>query len=169
MDEDYYRKRRLKFWLFVVAGGILLAAVSILIYRYVSDDTPESIEVIYGGDSVDEDSLMNEEESLSDSLDSGAEQSSGLELRQDKIVKPVEEKSDIVNKDKGTGVEKVTNSSKSVTKRSVPSTYTIQKGETLFGISKKFYGTIDSIDAIIRVNNFKNPNSISYGTTIKLP
>lgn len=167
MDEDYYKKRRLKFWIYVVAVGILLTVISIWVYRYVSDDSEECIEVIYGEGTIKDESLENEV-IAADSLNKGPVQSSGTDRdkQKDKAVEPVKDKAKDVNRSKE---EKKTDVSKSMAKETVSSTYTIQKGETLFGISKKFYGTIDSVNAIIRVNNLKNPNAITYGTTIKLP
>ncbi|MBO5024869.1 MAG: LysM peptidoglycan-binding domain-containing protein [Bacteroidaceae bacterium] len=167
IDEDYYKKRRLKFWIYVVVVGILLAVISIWVYRYVSDDSEECIEVIYGEGTIKDESLENEV-IAADSLNKGSVQSSGTDRdkQKDKAVEPVKDKAKDVNRSKE---EKKTDVSKSMVKETVSSTYTIQKGETLFGISKKFYGTIDSVNAIIRVNNLKNPNAITYGTTIKLP
>lgn len=168
IDDDYYKKRRLKFWIYVVVVGILLATISIFVYRYISDDSEECIEVLYSEGNIKDESLADENEVMADSLDKGTSQSSGTDRgkQKDKASEPVEDKAKDVDRSKD---EKKTDVSKSVTKETVPSTYTIQKGETLFGISKKIYGTTDSIDAIIRVNNLKNPNAISYGITIKLP
>ena len=50
-----------------------------------------------------------------------------------------------------------------------PKTYVIKKGETLTLISRRFYGTKDSVRAIIRVNTFANPDKVPVGTVIKLP
>lgn len=169
MDEDYYKKRRLKFWIYVVVVGILLAATSIWVYRYVSDDSEECIEVIYGEGTIKDESLVDENEvEATDSLNKEGAQSSGTDKdkQKDKVAEPVEDKAKGADRSRE---EKKTDVSKSATKETAPSTYTTQKGETLFGISKKFYGTIDSVNAIIRVNNLKNPNAITYGTTIKLP
>lgn len=50
-----------------------------------------------------------------------------------------------------------------------PSTYIIQKGESLTRISQRFYGTKDSVQAIIRINDFADPNNVPIGAKIKLP
>lgn len=50
-----------------------------------------------------------------------------------------------------------------------PATYKIQKGETLFRISQRFYGTKDSVSAIIRLNALKNPDNVPADAVIKLP
>ena len=50
-----------------------------------------------------------------------------------------------------------------------PKTYVIKKGETLTLISRRFYGTKDSVRAIIRANTFANPDNVPVGAVIKLP
>ena len=50
-----------------------------------------------------------------------------------------------------------------------PATYILQKGQSLTDVSVMFYGTKDSVMAIIRNNNFRNPDNVFVGTEIKLP
>ena len=50
-----------------------------------------------------------------------------------------------------------------------PSFYTVKKGESLTRISQRFYGTKDSVRAIIRINNLTDPNNVRIGAKIKLP
>lgn len=50
-----------------------------------------------------------------------------------------------------------------------PATHVLQRGESLTRISQKFYGTKDSVPAIIRANKFENPNNLPVGTVVKLP
>ena len=45
----------------------------------------------------------------------------------------------------------------------------LEKGEYLTLISVRYYGTKDSVDAILRLNKFENPDVIEPGTEIKLP
>ncbi len=52
---------------------------------------------------------------------------------------------------------------------SIPETYTIQKGDNLSYISRKFYGTPDMADRIMEFNGIDNPNKIFFGKVIKLP
>ena len=47
--------------------------------------------------------------------------------------------------------------------------HVLERGEYLTKISIMYYGTKDSVDAILRLNNFKNPDVIEPGTEIKLP
>ena len=50
-----------------------------------------------------------------------------------------------------------------------PATHVMQRGESLTRISQKYYGTKDSVRAIIRANTFKDPNNVPIGATVKLP
>ena len=50
-----------------------------------------------------------------------------------------------------------------------PRTHYVLRGESLTRISMQYYGTKDSVRALIRVNNFKDPNNVPAGSTIKLP
>lgn len=54
-------------------------------------------------------------------------------------------------------------------KPSRPKTYILQKGQSITDVSVLFYGTKDSMQAIIRANNFRDPNNVYIGTEIKLP
>lgn len=50
-----------------------------------------------------------------------------------------------------------------------PKTHKIRRGDTLTKISMQYYGTKDSVRAIIRANNFRDPNNINEGAVVKLP
>ena len=50
-----------------------------------------------------------------------------------------------------------------------PSTYIMKKGESLTRISQRFYGTKDSVRAIIRSNDFIDPDNVPVGAKVKLP
>lgn len=47
--------------------------------------------------------------------------------------------------------------------------HVLQEGENLFMISRKYYGTNDSIHGIYRLNKFANPNNVPVGTKVILP
>ncbi|MDR1533255.1 MAG: LysM peptidoglycan-binding domain-containing protein [Clostridiales bacterium] len=51
----------------------------------------------------------------------------------------------------------------------VPDTYTIQAGDSLIGISERFYGTKDMVERIMEANNLTDPNMILFGQVLKLP
>ena len=50
-----------------------------------------------------------------------------------------------------------------------PTTHRIQRGESLTRISQKYYGTKDSVRAILRINTFADPDNIPGGAVVKLP
>ena len=66
-------------------------------------------------------------------------------------------------------VGKAKDGNKKVETPARPKTYVLKKGESLTRISQRFYGTKDSVRAIIRVNTFANPNNVPAGAVIKLP
>lgn len=50
-----------------------------------------------------------------------------------------------------------------------PSYYIMKKGESLTRISVRFYGTKDSLNAIVKLNRFKDPNNVPVGAKVFLP
>lgn len=48
-------------------------------------------------------------------------------------------------------------------------TYQIQSGDTLFSISRAFYGDGSMVDEIIRLNNIEDINKIQVGDVLRLP
>ena len=50
-----------------------------------------------------------------------------------------------------------------------PKVHVLQPGEFLAKISKEYYGTEDSVSAIIRLNNLTNPDNVPVGTELLLP
>ena len=58
---------------------------------------------------------------------------------------------------------------KSAQKSSRPATHVMQRGESLTRVSQKYYGTKDSVQAIIRKNKLKDPDNVPLGYVIKLP
>ncbi len=66
-------------------------------------------------------------------------------------------------------VEKTRETSNSPAPKDSPKTYTVVKGDTLCGISKKFYGTENNYNEIATANNIPNPNFIKIGQVLKIP
>ena len=51
----------------------------------------------------------------------------------------------------------------------IPETYTVQKGDTLLGISRRIYGRDDQIDAICSLNGIDDSDRILAGQKLLLP
>lgn len=54
-------------------------------------------------------------------------------------------------------------------KVSEPRTTTVQRGDTLIGIAKRYYGHPSQFQDIAAYNSLKDPNKIYVGQIIKLP
>ncbi|MBR6201641.1 MAG: HU family DNA-binding protein [Bacteroidaceae bacterium] len=97
--------------------------------------------------------------------------------QQDKIISPqkdekkAEQKKFEQKKVEQKPAEKLAQKStdKSAQKPSRPSTHVMQRGESLTRVSQKYYGTKDSVQAIIRKNKLKDPDNVPLGYVIKLP
>jgi len=78
---------------------------------------------------------------------------------------------DFVTVEKEKYVEDKTPEEESPQSLAVPKTHIhrMQLGESLTSISQLYYGTRDSVRAIIRVNKFAHPNNVPVGSVIKLP
>ena len=62
-------------------------------------------------------------------------------------------------------------SAKPAQKSPVPSSYIVQPGDSLYGISKKIYGDASHIDSIYAANRdtLKSKNNLKVGQTLRLP
>ena len=47
--------------------------------------------------------------------------------------------------------------------------HTVARGETLYSIARKYYGSDKYVNVIIRHNRIKNPNNSEKGTTLQIP
>ena len=69
----------------------------------------------------------------------------------------------------GEAGESTETSAGNVTLQNTPIEYTIQKGDTLYDISRRYYGNIDQVPMICDYNQIENQDNIFYGQTIILP
>ncbi|MCL2593827.1 MAG: LysM peptidoglycan-binding domain-containing protein, partial [Defluviitaleaceae bacterium] len=51
----------------------------------------------------------------------------------------------------------------------IPETYIVQRGDSLLGISQRFFNTTDMVGEIMRLNNIENPDRIYFGKVLVLP
>ena len=80
--------------------------------------------------------------------------------KSDKDDKP-EEEADQVSGESEEGVEALS--------RNVTRYYKVERGDTLYTISKKIYGDISYVHKICELNNISDPDNIRYGQKIILP
>ena len=52
---------------------------------------------------------------------------------------------------------------------SVPETYMVQQGDSLIGISQKFYGSREMVEKIMEANNITDPDKIFFGKILLMP
>lgn len=48
-------------------------------------------------------------------------------------------------------------------------TYTVQEGDSLYYISTKFFGNVERVDDIMKLNDITDPDMIFFGKVLKLP
>ena len=63
----------------------------------------------------------------------------------------------------------VNKSKKRVSNKTSTTTYTVKKGDTLYGIAKKYLGDGSRYTEIVSLNSLSNPNLIYAGQVLKLP
>ena len=51
----------------------------------------------------------------------------------------------------------------------IPETYIVQQGDSLIGISQKFYGSKEMVEKIMEVNNISDPDKIFFGKILIMP
>ena len=182
-----------KLILTVILAGLILAALGIGAYRYmktpeveieedeieeavpadsISDKTTDSLEI----QKVDTSSPKNDKEAETktdkETVPATTNQSAPQVTQADnnapkdnnavKTEPKVEPKTEVKQKSE----PKVESKAKTPAR---PKTYTLQAGESLTRVSQVIYGTKDSVRAIIKANNFPNPDIVPAGTVIKLP
>ena len=50
-----------------------------------------------------------------------------------------------------------------------PATHIVAKGDNLYKISRRYYGTDRYVPAIIKLNHLKDANTITHGQKLRLP
>ena len=169
-------------WFMIALACVLLACAGIVFYLYYPDLQEESIPVsseeeytyptVTMGlqqDSIQEDSLKRTEDTLRIPQPTTAEENPVSRQQVEKKVVP-EEPQKVVKK---TTVKSQPVNPDSVNYEIVgtETTYTVKEGETLTRISLRFYGTKALWPYIVKHNAdvLKNPNNVTYGTTLKIP
>lgn len=111
---------------------------------------------------VDKDSLAKAQKA--DSIKVAANAQKATQTQQKETPKQDAQKKPDASKDKSQKPE-----TQKPAKEERPKTHRMQRGESLTRISQKYYGTKDSVRAILRVNTFANPDNIPVGAVVELP
>ena len=160
-------KKTRRFWL-VVLVSLFLAAIVFFLYRtFRSIEAVENVAVVekpVSGTSAKPSSTKTssgkpsqpKEQSQTAKLDSATTSDA---------LKKQEEKKDTTT----TPLQPEKEPVKVEQKPTRPQTHRVRPGESLTRISQKYYGTKDSVRAILRINTFRDPDNIPVGATIKLP
>lgn len=176
-EEEEEESSHVKLWIIIPLVGALLAAIAIFGYRYLKYGVPDDISFVtnvHNSPSVlpaDSDSIVsqakNEIKPDTATQKTNKSKDASAAEKEDKSAEVKKVENTDAKKQNGTDAQK-TNAA-DVKKPAAPKTYVIQKGESLTRISQKMYGTKDSVNAIIKLNKFPDPNNVPIGTVIKLP
>lgn len=140
-------------WIIALVVAVVLAAVGY--YAYVNEMKRRNvpIEIIMG------------EEEAEQIPDSAATDTVAVEGQKVAGVQDNSKEQKAAEAPKSAAAQKEKKAASSVR----PKNHTVQSGESLTRISLQYYGTKDSVSAIIRANNIENPNNVNAGVVLRLP
>lgn len=149
-------KNKTKKW--IVSVVFLLVAGIIFFFIYKTSTSIESVEKVSLAEQkidVKNDSQPTKEKNIVNPKDSVKtnQQNENSNILEDKAKEQKE--------------TKVENNDVAETKE--PKIHIIQRGESLTKISQRYYGTKDSVNSIIRLNAFTDPNNVPIGAKVFLP
>ena len=170
-----------KLMLMILLAGLILVAVGIGVYRYMKMPEVEieesETEEVMPTDSISDkttDSLNNQKVEVPSpksaeetEMNADKETVPASTNQSEPKAAPAEKNTPKENNDAAEVQQKKVESKAKTPER--PKTYTLQAGESLTRVSQLIYGTKDSVRAIIKANNFSNPDIVPAGTVIKLP
>ncbi|MBQ0022699.1 MAG: HU family DNA-binding protein [Prevotellaceae bacterium] len=157
-EEKAPKKKSSTGWIIALLIALLLGTVVFFMYK-----TSKSIDEVEKVDAVEQASKQPkiEEPKPAPKVEQKDSVSNAANSKEN-AAKADSVKTDPASKDKKTEQKKEE-------APAVPKTHTIRKGESLTRISQKYYGTKDSVNAIIRLNRFSDPNNVPVGARIMLP
>ena len=177
-DDEYAGRRYSKLFIIIPLLGLLIAGIAIFGYRYVKYQVPTN-DLDYENFAAHAENTQNKTiekapvaDEQKDSVETSEDIASGkITDKENKAAKEQEEqkRTEEIKKFEEAKKAEEAKVAAEVVKAKTPKTYVIQKGESLTRISQKFYNTKDSVNAIIRMNKFADPNNVPIGSVIKLP
>ena len=171
-DDKPERKSNWLWWLLIPITGLLLAEIAILLYKYTeSHISPPTEQIAKPQQKASPRKAGQKQEAPANAEKAGKK--SGTD-KADTPEKPAETKRQPSSRQPDAPAVQPKPATKPAPaahpgRKSRPKTYVMKPGDSLTKLSQKFYGTKDSVRAIIRVNNFPNPDNVPIGARIKLP
>lgn len=180
IDEDEKKEKRFNIYLYCIFPLLLTCLVGCIVYFMYK--TSQSIEEVERVPEVEQKLKAKEAEAQKLASPKPGEPKSTTEEKAKPATiekaKSTTEKAEEMTKTKAEAkpaekpAKEVAQPAKAEAKEakpSVPKTYVMKPGDSLTRLSQRFYGTKDSVRAIIRVNSFPNPDNVPVGATINLP
>ena len=161
VDEEASQKKTLTILLVVLS---IIIALGIALFCYL-DHQDSALDVVPKPIPHSADTIAAKD-SITDSIAEVAHADKSAEVTPEKKTEPEAKKEEVKPEEPKTPVKETKPQEK---KAATPKTCVLQKGESLTRVSQRIYGTKDSVRAIIRKNNFSNPDNVPAGATILLP
>ncbi len=112
------------------------------------------------GEEAGEELGVGDDEEDDDVSDEDSDEEENLEESEEPVTEPEETEEEEPEDEQA---------SESVGGEEIEETYEIQSGDTIFSISRAFYGDGSMVDEIIRLNNIEDINNIQVGDVLRLP
>jgi nucleoid-associated protein YgaU len=155
-DKDYWL-----LWVLLPLAIVLIVGCSFIAFKYHSDKQKKELKEL----------PVKPKNNVTQQKTTTYSQSSNVKNEDTSINNSkakVEEKTE-VQEQKPATTTSISKNTTSKTSQEKQKTYVLKRGETLTRVSRKFYNTADSVNAIIKINKIKNPDNVQPGTELKLP
>jgi len=175
VEEDDDDRDGMSWWLWVLIPivGIGLAVAAIYGYKYIQTSQEEEQRLFQERYDAPKDMEIDQPKKVKPAKSDTIKVAGSDSLKtvaSPEVATPETTRPGIVNPEVQNPTVKNTEVKKTeVKKEATPKTYVMKNGDYLTRISQKIYGTKDSVQAIIRLNKFADPNNVPIGSTIKLP
>ncbi|MCR5313930.1 MAG: HU family DNA-binding protein [Bacteroidaceae bacterium] len=155
-DKDYWL-----LWVLLPLAIVLIVGCSFIAFKYHSDKQKKELKEL----PVKPKNNVTQQKTTTYSQSSNVKNADTL-INNSKA--KAEEKTE-VQEQKPATTTSISKNTTSKTSQEKQKTYVLKRGETLTRVSRKFYNTADSVNAIIKINKIKNPDNVQPGTELKLP
>lgn len=155
-DEKHGRKTSWLWWLLIPILGLLLAEIAILLYKYKEEQSSAPVEQV------------SKPQPQQSPVPQPAPRPKAKARRHAQPDAPAAKPAPATKPAPTAQPHNLTTPQPQKTSKP-QNTYVMKPGDSLTKLSQRFYGTKDSVRAIIRLNKFPNPDNVPVGATVKLP